>query len=225
MISCKYFLNYILIFIYLEMARSKASRIRHHTNRSKGRVEVARENSCVAYKNKFNQTPRKIKTLFYCTREKCICISCFAEINGEERLKNRCGCNNFFGYEDYDAEYRLKFFCALCHLPFNYMTALGVQCYSLITSGSCVYTMNERGVHCSVKKIEYTGCDHLTCNSCAHQWSQKNLNHYVCGVCFPDLDEWSPPPGGGYRGQVVALKPANSITSIFSDSSISSDSD
>ena len=99
------------------------------------------------------------------------------------------------------------------------MTALGVQCYSLITSGSCVHTMNERGVHCSVKKIEYTGCDYLTCNSCARERELKNLNHHVCGVCFPDLDLWSPPPGGGYRGQVATLRPAESSTIIISISS------
>ena len=105
------------------------------------------------------------------------------------------------------------------------MTALGNKCHSLKTSTSCVHTANNRGVHCSVKKIRYTGCYHLTCNSCAHERIRKDLNHYGCGVCFADLDLWSPPPGGGYRGQVIALRPANSITSISSDSSISADSD
>ena len=84
----------------------------------------------------------------------------------------------------------------------------------------------KRGVHCSVKKIEYTGCDHLTCNSCARERQLKNLNHHVCGVCFPDLDLWSPPPGGGYRGQVAALRPAEPATiiiSISSDTSAPSD--
>ena len=99
------------------------------------------------------------------------------------------------------------------------MTALGEQCYCLRTSGSCIHTMNNRGVHCSVKKIEYTGCDHFTCNSCARERQLKNLNHHVCGVCFPDLDLWSPPPGGGYCGQVAALRPAEPATIIISISS------
>ena len=206
------------------MTRSRESRARHRRNRSKGRVDRARENSCVACLQKYNNTSRKVKTLVHCTRDKCLCVKCFDEINGEKKLQNRCGCNAFFGYNDYDPEYRLKNFCQICHLPFNYMTALGVQCYSLKTSGSCVHTANNRGVHYSVKKIIYTGCDHLTCNSCAHERERNHLNHYVCGVCFPDLDLWSPPPDGGYRGRVDALRSVNTITSIPSDTYVSATS-
>ena len=104
------------------------------------------------------------------------------------------------------------------------MTALGEQYFSLKTSGSCVHTSNERGVHCSVKKIQYTGCDHLTCNSCAHERERKDLNEYVCVVCFPNLDFNSPPPGGKFRGKVL-LRQFNTTTSISSDSSVSSTSD
>ena len=208
------------------MARSKESKTRQRKNRSKGRTERARENSCVACCQKYNNTSRKVKTLVHCIRDKCICVECFDKINGEEKLQNRCGCNAFFGYNDYDLEYRLKNFCQICHLPFNYMTALGVQCYSLKTSGSCVHTANNRGVHCSVKKIKYRGCDHLTCNSCRHERERNNLNHYVCGVCFPDLDKSSPPPKGGYRGRVDAIRSEHIIyPSDTSVSATSSDSD
>ena len=104
------------------------------------------------------------------------------------------------------------------------MTALGVKCYSLKTSGSCVHTSNNRGVHCSVKKIIYTGCDHLTCDSCAHAREKNGLNHYVCGVCFPDLNKKCPPPDGGYRGRADALRSVNTIISILSDTSVSATS-
>ena len=77
------------------MARSKASIVKHRRNRSKGRVAAAKDNSCVACLQKVNKTTRKIKTLVYCTRDKCICISCFDEINGEKNLQNWCGCNTF----------------------------------------------------------------------------------------------------------------------------------
>ena len=97
--------------------------------------------------------------------------------------------------------------------------------FLLKTSGYCVHTSNEKGVHCSIKKIQYTGCDHLTCNSCAHKRERKDLNKHVCGVCFPDLDLWSPPPGGVFCGQVDALRQANTTTPISSDSSVYSDSD
>ena len=76
------------------------------------------------------------------------------------------------------------------------------------------------------KKIEYTSCDHFTCNSCARERQLNNLNHHVCGVCFPDLASGSPPPGDGYRGQVGALRPAEPgriIITISSDTSVPSD--
>ena len=221
----KKLLTYFIVFNILEMARSKASGVKHRSNRGKERVEAARDNSCLACFQQFNKTTRKVKSICYCTHDKCICISCFDHINAEKNLHNRCGCNIYFSYDDYDPEYRQKNFFLIRKLRFNYMNSYGDKCHSLLTNFSYEHTANNRGVHYSVKKIRYTGCDHLTCNSCAHDRIRKGLNHYVCGVCFSDLDLWSPPPGGGYCGQVIALRTSNSVTSISSDFSISSDSD
>ena len=205
--------------------KSTAFRKRQRKNRTQKRVNQAIDSSCQSCKDKFNKTTRKVKTLSLCSREKCICIYCFAQINATEDLLNRCGCLIYFGPLDYSNIDRLKLFCLTCDQRFNYMVELGKRCYCLRKTGICEHI----GKPCSVKQVLYVGCNHKTCNSCQVVREKKGLNDLVCGVCFPTLKAKSPPPGNTYRGRrdlcvVVDSDDSPSIHSPSSDS-ISSDSD
>ena len=175
------------------MARKKSTafRKRQRQNRAQKRVNQAIDSSCQSCKEKFNKTTRKVKTLSLCSREKCICIYCFDQINATEDSYNRCGCLIYFGPLDYSESEREKLFCVTCDLRFNYMVELGEKCY--ILKNSC--HSEHMGKHCSVRPLRYTGCRHRTCNSCKLDRELNGLNHLVCGICFPTFPKNTPPPG------------------------------